>query len=215
MFCLFYDAKTKKVHALNGSGRTSANVSLEKIRVALNLAEGQRGGVPMDSVHAITVPGAAAGWVDTHAKFGSGRLSLEQVLAPAIELAEQGFPVSELTSGYVGLSDLDKLRSLTDLYSGKRLKNVSAKHPHTFASCSRSTPRRKTESGPHVPVRFTKIPPLHRRSGRLQKKGKTDSTKAASRRPSSRWPWILEASSHWMTSSTTLRAATKMSRPFP
>lgn len=109
MFCLFYDAKTKKVHALNGSGRTSANVTLEKIRTALKLAEGQKGGVPMDSVHAITVPGAAAGWVDTYEKFGSGRVSLEQVLAPAIEMAEEGFPVSELTSGYVGIVLFKKL----------------------------------------------------------------------------------------------------------
>lgn len=114
MFCLFYDAKTKKVHALNGSGRTSANTSLEKIRAALNLTEGQRGGVPMDSVHAITVPGAAAGWVDTHAKFGSGRVSLEQVLAPAIELAEKGFPVSELTAGYVGVSELFPSQDASD-----------------------------------------------------------------------------------------------------
>lgn len=101
MFCLFYDAKTKKVHALNGSGRTSANISREKIRNVLKIPQEEQGGIPMTSVHAITVPGAAAGWVDTVERFGSGKLSLEQVLMPAIELAEQGFPVSELTSRYV------------------------------------------------------------------------------------------------------------------
>ncbi|KAL1959166.1 hypothetical protein VTO42DRAFT_2671 [Malbranchea cinnamomea] len=100
MFCLFYDAKTKKVHALNGSGRTSANITLEKIRNALKIPKGEKGTIPMTSVHAITVPGAAAGWVDTVERFGSGRLSLEQILSPAIELAEEGFPVSELTSTY-------------------------------------------------------------------------------------------------------------------
>ncbi|QIW94704.1 hypothetical protein AMS68_000222 [Peltaster fructicola] len=98
MFCLFYDAKTKKVHSLNGSGRSGAKCSLETIRGSLGIKDGESGKIPMDSVHAVTVPGAAAGWVDTVEKFGSGRLSLGEVLAPAIRLGEEGFPVSELMS---------------------------------------------------------------------------------------------------------------------
>ena len=98
MFCLFFDSKTKKVHALNGSGRAAANTSLDQIRHDLGLQPGQPGTIPMSSVHSVTTPGAAAGWVDTVEKFGSGRLSLEQILTPAIELGEEGFPVSELTS---------------------------------------------------------------------------------------------------------------------
>jgi len=101
MFCLFYNAKTKKISALNGSGRYSANGSLEKIKKALNIAPDEGGSIPMTSVHAVTVPGAAAGWVDTVEKFGSGKLSLEQILTPAIELGEEGFPVSELASYFV------------------------------------------------------------------------------------------------------------------
>jgi gamma-glutamyltranspeptidase/glutathione hydrolase len=50
----------------------------------------------------VTVPGAAAGWVDTVEKFGSGNLTLEQILTPAIELAEEGFPVSEFSAAFVG-----------------------------------------------------------------------------------------------------------------
>lgn len=101
MFCLFYNSKTKKVHALNGSGRSSANTTLEGMRHDLGLKSGQPGEIPMDSVHAITTPGTAAGWVDTVEKFGSGNLSLEQILTPAIELGEEGFPVSELASSFV------------------------------------------------------------------------------------------------------------------
>jgi len=97
MFCLFYNNKTKKVHALNGSGRTGSKCSLAQLRKDLGLKE-QGGCIPPNSVHAITVPGAAAGWVDCVERFGSGKLSMEQILAPAIELAEQGFPVSELSS---------------------------------------------------------------------------------------------------------------------
>ncbi|KAF9880925.1 gamma-glutamyltranspeptidase [Colletotrichum karsti] len=100
MFILFYDAKTGKVSAMNGSGRSAKNATLETIRKDLGLAEGQDGKIPMKSVHAVTVPGAAAGWVDTIERFGSGNVTVERVLAPAIELGEKGFPVSELTSSY-------------------------------------------------------------------------------------------------------------------
>jgi gamma-glutamyltranspeptidase/glutathione hydrolase len=61
---------------------------------------GKGGNIPMDSVHAITVPGAAAGWVDTVVSFGSGKLSMQQILSPAIEHAEKGFPVSQISSYY-------------------------------------------------------------------------------------------------------------------
>ncbi|KAE8145356.1 gamma-glutamyltranspeptidase [Aspergillus avenaceus] len=98
MFCLFYDAKTKKIHSLNGSGRYPRNVTLDQIRSDLKIPADDAGKVPMTSVLAVTTPGAAAGWVDTVEKFGSGRLSLEQILLPAIELAEGGFPVSEISS---------------------------------------------------------------------------------------------------------------------
>ncbi|KAK5164878.1 uncharacterized protein LTR77_009542 [Saxophila tyrrhenica] len=96
MFCLFYEAKTKKVHALNGSGRSGKNCTLEAVRKSLGIKEGEKGGIPMDSAHAVTVPGAPAGWVDTVERFGSGKVSMEEILAPAIELGEEGFPVSEL-----------------------------------------------------------------------------------------------------------------------
>lgn len=101
MFCLFYNAKTKKVHALNGSGRAAGNISLDLMRKELGLAAGEEGKIPMTSVHAVTTPGAAAGWVDTVERFGSGKLSLEQILTPAIELGEEGFPVSEFASAFV------------------------------------------------------------------------------------------------------------------
>lgn len=101
MFCLFYDAKTKKIHAMNGSGRYPANASLEQVRKDLKLGPNDTGSIPMSSVLAVTTPGAAAGWIDTVEKFGSGKLSMEQILAPAIQLGEEGYPVSELSSYFV------------------------------------------------------------------------------------------------------------------
>ncbi|EGP90891.1 uncharacterized protein MYCGRDRAFT_65045 [Zymoseptoria tritici IPO323] len=100
MFCLFYDAKTKKVHSLNGSGRSGKNMTLENVRKSLGIKDGEVGKIPMDSVHAVSVPGAAAGWVDTVEKFGSGKVSMEEILEPAARLGEEGFPVSELMSYY-------------------------------------------------------------------------------------------------------------------
>jgi gamma-glutamyltranspeptidase/glutathione hydrolase len=101
MFALYYSAAEKKVRGLNGSGRAASKATLDQIRKAIGLSPDQRGTIPLFSVHTVTTPGAAAGWVDVIEKFGSGTLSLRQILEPAIELAEQGFPVSELSSSSV------------------------------------------------------------------------------------------------------------------
>ena len=88
---------------MNGSGRTSSKSTLESVRKDLGVKDGEAGTLPPRHAHSVTVPGAAAGWVDTVERFGSGKLSLEQILAPVIELAENGFPVSELSSKMVRL----------------------------------------------------------------------------------------------------------------
>ncbi|EJD04166.1 gamma-glutamyltranspeptidase [Fomitiporia mediterranea MF3/22] len=93
-FCLFYDAKTKQVKALNGSGRSPQKLTLEYVR-----SRGITGrSIPHTDLNCVTVPGAAAAWVDTVEKLGRGNLTVAQVLEPAIRLAEEGFPVSELSS---------------------------------------------------------------------------------------------------------------------
>ncbi|KAJ1988981.1 hypothetical protein GGI25_003930 [Coemansia spiralis] len=96
-FCLFYSAKDKAVRGLNGSGRTPAALTIDRLKTEFGITGDE---IPARSVHAITVPGAAAGWVDTVECFGSGRLGLTAILAPAIALAAEGFPVSELTSPF-------------------------------------------------------------------------------------------------------------------
>jgi gamma-glutamyltranspeptidase/glutathione hydrolase len=103
MFLLYYDAATKQVKALNGSGRSGAKYTLETIRKDLKIADGTIGQIPLHDVLAATVPGAAAGWYDTVERFGSGKLNLSQILDPAIRLAENGFPVSEIASHSVSL----------------------------------------------------------------------------------------------------------------
>ena len=104
MFCLFYEAATKRVHSLNGSGRSGEQADLLRIRAELGYSEGQQAKIGVDSVHAVTVPGAAAGWVDCVSRFGSQNVNMAEILAPAIELAERGFPVSEISAYNVSLS---------------------------------------------------------------------------------------------------------------
>lgn len=90
-FCLFFDAGTQQIHALNGSGRAPAALTLERIQ-----REGFSDGLPRYHPYTVTVPGACAAWCDVAARFG--KLPLSQILAPAIELAHEGFPVAPHTS---------------------------------------------------------------------------------------------------------------------
>lgn len=85
-FGLFYEAQTGAVHALNGSGRAGAKASPEFFR---NLGHEA---VPETGPLSVSMPGAVAAWADAHTRFGS--LPFEQLLAPAVHYAEDGFPVS-------------------------------------------------------------------------------------------------------------------------
>lgn len=98
MFVLYWDAATKQVKSINGSGRSGARYSIDSLRQERGLKDGDVGQMPRRGGHAVTVPGAAAGWCDTVERLGSGKLTLAQILAPAIKLGEKGFPVSEVTS---------------------------------------------------------------------------------------------------------------------
>ncbi len=93
-FALYYDAGTRKITALNGSGRAPAALSIDLVR-SQGLEKDGSFRNPFHA-HTVTVPGACAGWCDMLKRHGS--LSLYDVLSPAIRLAEDGFPVSPLTS---------------------------------------------------------------------------------------------------------------------
>jgi gamma-glutamyltranspeptidase/glutathione hydrolase len=86
-FTLFYDASTKRVSALNGSGRAPAGLDLGVLA-----AEGFATELPRHHVHTVTVPGTVAGWADTLKGFGT--MGLADVLPGAIALAEEGSPVA-------------------------------------------------------------------------------------------------------------------------
>ncbi|MBN1954956.1 MAG: gamma-glutamyltransferase family protein [Anaerolineae bacterium] len=108
-FALYWDARTKQVTALNGSGRAAGAASIEEVR---RLGY-QR--MPMFTGHAVSIPGAVAGWSDLLARHG--RMTLADVLRPAIRTAEEGYPVSELIArGWA--TQVQKLLRSTDWQSG-------------------------------------------------------------------------------------------------
>jgi gamma-glutamyltranspeptidase/glutathione hydrolase len=90
-FALYYDSRSGFMTALNGSGRAPAKLSL-----ALLAQQGYSEELPPFHPHTVTVPGACAGWCDL--LNSHGRLPVEDVLTPAIQLAENGFPVSPITA---------------------------------------------------------------------------------------------------------------------
>ncbi|MGZ9164219.1 MAG: gamma-glutamyltransferase [Anaerolineales bacterium] len=104
MFALFYDAGTKGITALNGSGRAPSALTLDRLK-----KEGITTEMPPFHVHTVTVPGACAGWFDLIEKHGS--LSMAQILAPALRLAEEGFPVGPITSYSWQRNALNQLKS--------------------------------------------------------------------------------------------------------
>jgi gamma-glutamyltranspeptidase/glutathione hydrolase len=92
LFAMVYEAKTGKLYGLNASGWAPAGLTPEFLKSKGVNAMPQRG---MDSV---TVPGAVDGWTKLLERFGRKRL--REVLAPAIQYADEGFPVSEIFSSY-------------------------------------------------------------------------------------------------------------------
>jgi gamma-glutamyltranspeptidase/glutathione hydrolase len=90
MFALVYWAKTKELKGLNASGRAPAALSLEYF-AKHNIKQ-----MPQTGMASITVPGAFDGWVTLRDKYGT--MKMPDLLAPAIDFAEHGFPVMEKTA---------------------------------------------------------------------------------------------------------------------
>ena len=95
-----------RVTALNGSGRSPVGLSLDRLR-----NDGFEAAIPPFHAHTITVPGAAAGWCDLVESHGS--MAMQAVLKPAIDLAEQGFPVAPITAYYWGAWRSEATRKFT------------------------------------------------------------------------------------------------------
>ena len=91
MFALIWSAREHHLVALNASGRAGSLMTRDALL--------KRGHVRMPSrgPETITVPGALAGWNELLTKYGT--ITLAQALQPAIDYAENGFPVTPVISG--------------------------------------------------------------------------------------------------------------------
>lgn len=92
MFALVWIAREQKLYALNGSGRAPAALTIRQVKMRGSAQE-----MPLMGWLPVTVPGAVDGWAQLLNRFGTMKFSA--VLAPAIQYAEHGFPVTELIAG--------------------------------------------------------------------------------------------------------------------
>lgn len=87
-----------EVFCLNASGRAGTGASSATLR-----ADGHSFMPMRHDIRAVTVPGCVDGWHALHQRFGT--LPLATLLAPAIELAGDGFPASPLLVAAIGNLD--------------------------------------------------------------------------------------------------------------
>ncbi|MGQ8335050.1 gamma-glutamyltransferase [Sunxiuqinia sp. A32] len=110
LFAIIWDAKTQKLYGLNASGRSPQKLTLEYFE------EKGMDKIPAYGPLPISVPGAVDGWFELNKKFGS--LKMSELLEPAIEYAEKGFPLTQLISYYleIGTRVHKKFPNVIDTY---------------------------------------------------------------------------------------------------
>jgi gamma-glutamyltranspeptidase / glutathione hydrolase len=91
MFMLIYLAKTGEVKFINGTG-------VAPMAATVDFYKG-KGGIPDAGILSVTVPGSVAGAELAAKTYGTKPLA--ELLAPAIELADRGFPISESLAGAI------------------------------------------------------------------------------------------------------------------
>ena len=85
-FGIFYNGETGEVTALNASGRSGALATPEFFAVA------ELDRIPSIGPLSVSVPGAVAGWIDAHDRYGS--MNFAELLSTGIDYARNGFAVS-------------------------------------------------------------------------------------------------------------------------
>ena len=90
LYAIVYEAKTKKLHGLNGSGRSPYTLTLDTFK--------NRGiqYIPALGPLPVSVPGCVDGWFTLHGKFG--KKPMNELLSYAIGYAREGFAVADEAS---------------------------------------------------------------------------------------------------------------------
>ena len=97
LFAIIWIEKDKKLYGLNASGRSPKNLTLDYFKEN-NISE-----IPAYGPLPVSVPGCVDGWFELHDRFG--KITMQEVLNPAIKYAENGFPVTELVAYYMEIAD--------------------------------------------------------------------------------------------------------------
>jgi gamma-glutamyltranspeptidase/glutathione hydrolase len=143
MFAILWSADEERLVGLDASGRAGSGVDLEA------LAEEGATSAPGTGPRSVTVPGALAGWsalLEEH-----GTMTLAEVLAPAIRIADEGFPVTPIIAqdwaGQVEKLERDEGARATFLLEGGRAPAAGEwfRNPDLARSF-----RRIAEGGPEV-----------------------------------------------------------------
>ena len=92
LFAICWSAEEKKLSGLNASGRSPKLATLAEFK-RRELKQ-----IPDSGPLTWSVPGCVAGWKDLHSK--GGRLPWAKLFEPAIQIAEEGFPVAPIIAGY-------------------------------------------------------------------------------------------------------------------
>ncbi|MGM0587306.1 MAG: gamma-glutamyltransferase [Bacteroidota bacterium] len=96
LFAIVWSAEDEQLYGLNASGRSPLGMSYRDLKKELKKRD--RESIPPYGLLPISVPGAVDGWFELHNKLGS--MPMDKILQPAINYAEDGFPVSELIAFY-------------------------------------------------------------------------------------------------------------------
>ena len=156
-FALCYHASSKDVTAVVGGGASPAALTLDLCR--------QRGHLgteiaPSTDALCVVVPGACAAWEDVVTRHG--KLTLGDVLAPAIELAEHGAPIGPVTAELWRRQEhLLRAQGATCMLVDDETLRTEKPVRHTRARCSptpssrprsdasrRTAPRKGSTAGP-------------------------------------------------------------------
>ncbi|MBK3517921.1 gamma-glutamyltransferase [Carboxylicivirga marina] len=111
LFAIVWDAKSKQLYGLNGSGRSPKSLTIDYFN------QQKLNKIPSYGPLPVSVPGCVDAWFELHERFGL--LKMKKILSPAIHYAENGFPLSELIAHYWGRSVEfhSKYPNVTDTYT--------------------------------------------------------------------------------------------------
>ena len=89
-FIMIYNRQAETIEVCNATGAAPYDTDVEWYR---------KNGIPAKGILSVSVPGLVDGWMAAHAKYGT--LSRAEVFDAAIDLSENGFPVTHVLAGVI------------------------------------------------------------------------------------------------------------------